>query len=160
MKTVVLVIAKENFRDEEYFQPKELLEKNNIKVITASSVKGSCIGKLSGLATSDITLNDVDLNIVDGLFFIGGPGSREFFHDEKAHSLLTDALICAAPRVLAFAGLLKDKRSTAFFDAKHDLISNGAIWTGTSVEIDGMIITANGPESASDFGQAIVDNLL
>ena len=36
-KKAVMVIAEENFRDEEFFQPKELLETAGVKVIVASS---------------------------------------------------------------------------------------------------------------------------
>ena len=167
MKKVALIIAKEAFRDEEYFHPKEILEKNGIQVTTVSSIKGACIGKLGAKAVSDISLGDLEPEKYNGVFFIGGPGSHEFFHDAKAHEVITKAAdlgklygaICAGPAVLAFAGLLKGKIATSFPGNREDLVSNGAVWTGKPVEIDGKLITADGPDSAYQWGQAIVDAL-
>ncbi len=167
MKKVALVIAKERFRDEEYFHPKEVLEKNGISVTTVSSSKGPCTGKLGGSAKAETALNELVPSEYDGIFFIGGPGASEFFYDRKAHEILNEAVrlgklygaICIAPTTLAFAGVLKGKKATAFPDAESDVKANGGIWTGKDVEVDGKLITANGPQSAYKFGEAIVKAL-
>ena len=167
MKKVALVIARQSFRDEEYFHPKEVLEKNGITVVTASSAKGVCTGKLGAKAHAEISLEEVKPEDYDGIFFVGGPGSQEFFHDSKAHEIAAKAVmlgklygaICAGPAVLAFAGLLKGKKATSFSGRREELVNNGAIWTGKSVEIDGKLITADGPDSAYAFGEAIAKAL-
>jgi protease I len=164
MKRVALVIAKEGFRDEEYLEPKEILHKNGINVTTVSSIKGLCAGKLGAKVSSDIALDEIKVNDFDGIFFIGGPGSSEYFNNKQAHKALRDAVklnkivgaICIAPTTLAKAGILNGKKATGFPSAESDLRSNGAVWTGKDLEIDGKIITADGPQSATKFGQAIV----
>ncbi len=84
-----------------------------------------------------------------------------------AHRLATRAAngsgllsaICIAPSILAHAGLLSGVRATAFPSQEADLTAHGAVWTGASVEVDGRIVTGNGPEAAIEFGQTI-GNLL
>ena len=41
----------------------------------------------------------------------------------------------------------------------EDLRDHGVDYTGADVEIAGTIVTANGPEAATDFGRAIADLL-
>jgi len=164
VKKVVFVIAKELFRDEEYIEPKAVLEKNGIYVTTASSIIGKCTGRFGATAASQMKLEDIDPSKFDGIFFIGGPGSYDFHHDKKAHDLLKKAVelgkviggICAGVATLAFAGVLKGKTATSFPGVSNDLTANGANYTGKGVEVDGEIITADGPQSAKAFGEAVV----
>ena len=167
MKKVALIIGKQGFRDEEYFHPKEVLERNNIQVVTVSSIRGKCIGKLGGIANSDMTIDEIKVSDFDAIFFIGGPGAAEYFDSPVAHKILneialTDKIfgaICIAPTTLANAGVLKGKKSTGFPDAEEAVINGGGIWTAKNVEVDGNLITANGPQSAYEFGEMIVEKL-
>jgi protease I len=103
----------------------------------------------------------------DAVIFVGGGGAEVFFDDEAAHALAraqsgsqhTLAAICIAPSTLAHAGLLGGVRATAFPSQENDLESHGAIWTGAPVTIDGHIITGNGPQAATAFGEAVADAL-
>jgi len=165
VKKIVLFIAQEGFRDEEYFHTKEVLEKNNFVVITASENKGNAIGKLGASAISDISIYDLKSSDFDALFLIGGPGSYNYFEDQKIHKLLKETYesgkfigaICAAPAILAHAGLLKGKKATSYDGVSSILIEKGAIYTGNNVEVDGQIITADGPSSAKSFGLKIAE---
>ncbi|MFA5103814.1 MAG: DJ-1/PfpI family protein [Candidatus Margulisiibacteriota bacterium] len=167
MSKVALVIAQQGFRDEEYFEPKKILEENGILVTTVSQIKGTAIGKLGGSAQADISINDFDASGYDGIFFIGGPGASVYFDNKKAHEILRTAFglgkligaICAGPAVLASAGLLKNKKATSFSGVYNYLIKGGAILTKTAVEVDGKIITADGPANAAKFGLEIVKAL-
>ncbi len=164
MKKVLLIIGKDRFRDEEYLHPKEEFEKAGFKVITAASVKGKCIGKLGAIVESDIVLADVTIKDYDGIFFVGGPGAAEYFNDPIANRIAKEAAasgnpygaICIAPTILANAGVLNGKKVTGFPDAEIAVKSGGGIWTGTDVEIDGNLLTANGPQSAREWGREIV----
>jgi protease I len=164
MKKAVLVIAKEMFRDEEYIEPKSVLEKNGIYVTTASSVIGRCTGRFGATADSQMTVGEIDPSKFDAIVFIGGPGSYDFHHDKKCHEILKKSVelgkviagICAAAATLAFAGVLKGKTATSFSGVGKDLAANGANYTGKGVEVDGKIITADGPQSAKLFGEEIV----
>lgn len=163
-KKVLFIIAFEGFRDEEYFEPRKILETNAIKVTTASSQLGTAQGKLGLTAKVDIALKDVDIKQFRAIIYIGGPGCKQYWDDPLAHRLAKQALankkviaaICSASVTLARAGLLAGKRATVFpGDAEH-LKKEGANYTGTPVETDGLIITADGPNSASAFGASIV----
>lgn len=167
MKTVVLVIAPDQFRDEEYSQPMEVLKRRGAHIITASVAPGPCRGRFGMIARADEALRELSPASVDAVAFIGGAGSKIFFDDPDAHSLARTmrdsgkpiAAICIAPSTLAHAGLLGGKRVTSFPSQKDDLIAHGAEYTGAPVEIDGTIITASGPEAAAAFGEAIGDAL-
>ena len=62
-----------------------------------------------------------------------------------------------APTILAAAGILKHKRATVFADSKKSQVKfleeHGASYTGAHVEVDGQLITGDGPDSADEFGK-------
>jgi len=163
MKTAVMVIAPSVFRDEEYIEPKRVLESRGVAVTTASAAPGECIGKLGYRATATLSIADATHADWDAVIFVGGAGAREFFDDKSAHRLAAKQLaadgvlaaICVAPSILARAGVLRGVRSTAFPSQEGDLEAHGALWTGEPVTIDGRIVTADGPESATEFGEAV-----
>jgi len=164
---VLMVIAPAVFRDEEYAHPKQVLESAGARVTTASTARGACLGKLGMVAHADIALHEVEPADYDAVVFVGGSGAEVFFDDPVAHRIagtmadagMVVAAICIAPSILARAGVLHGRRATAFSSQEPDLTARGAIWTGAPVEIDGAIVTANGPEAAADFGRALADLL-
>lgn len=167
MKKVVFITAPEIFRDEEYAVPKQILESNRIKVVTASTKKGEITGKLGMKAVSDMTIDEVNLSDFDAIVYVGGAGASVFFENPVALKLAQDffaagkptTAICIAPTTLANAGVLKGKTATVFPDGQPALAQGGANYTGKSLEIDGNIITANGPEAAEEFGKAVLEAL-
>lgn len=162
-----MVIAPEIFRDEEYAEPKRVLEARGAHVVTASSTPGPCRGKLGMVANAQMGLADALLTAWDAVVFVGGGGAALFFDDPQAHAVATaaagrdaiTAAICIAPSTLARAGLLTHRRATAFPSQREDLEAHGATWTGEPVTVDGIFITANGPEAATAFGEALADAL-
>jgi protease I len=167
MPDVVMVIAPGVFRDEEYAEPKRVLESRGATVVTASVAPGECIGKLGLRVQATISVVDAAEREWDAVIFVGGAGAAVYFDDEAAHALARRAAagsgvlsaICIAPSTLARAGLLSGVRATAFPSQQDDLVAHGAEWTGEAVTVDGRIVTGNGPEAASEFGQTI-GNLL
>ena len=167
MKKIVFITAPEIFRDEEYAKPKKILEDNGIEVITASTKKGEIVGKLGMKAISDMTIDEINPKDFDAIAFIGGNGASVFFENETALNLAGDffksqkivSAICIAPVILANAGILSDKNATVFPDGKPALDKGGAHYTAKPVEIDANIITANGPDAAEQFGQALLNAL-
>ena len=70
------------------------------------------------------------------------------------------AAICAAPKVLANAGLLAEKQATSypgFIDAM-DLPSTRVL--EQAVVIDGKVITSRGPGTAMDFALTLIGQLV
>jgi protease I len=167
MPDVVMVIAPKMFRDEEYAEPKRVLESRGADVVTASVAPGECIGKLGLHAQASISVAQAAQRDWDAVIFVGGAGAAVFFDDAAAHELAKQAAaglgllsaICIAPSTLAHAGLLGGVHATAFASQEDDLLSHGALWTGDSVTVDGRIVTGNGPEAATEFGEKIADML-
>jgi protease I len=167
MTTALMVIAPTVFRDEEYAEPKRVLESHGVSVTTASTAPGECIGKLGMRATASISVGDAADRRWDAVVFVGGAGAQVFFDDAAAHRLATAqagsgrvlAAICVAPSTLARAGLLLGVRATAFASQEQDLRAHGAVWTGDAVTTDGKIVTGNGPEAAEQFGEAVAQAL-
>jgi len=167
MAKILFVIAPQNFRDDEYFVPKEILESNNIEVATASKITGKITGAGGKVAEAAYKTQDIDPENYNGVVFIGGPGMVEMTNDPEFVNLakkfyeakkLTTA-ICAAAAVLANADLLRGKKATSWSGVAEVLKSSGANYTGNPVEIDGNIITGDGPQSAKIFGEAIAKAL-
>ncbi|MCL2335446.1 MAG: DJ-1/PfpI family protein [Endomicrobia bacterium] len=164
MKSIVFITAPAVFRDEEYAKPKKILEDGGIQVVTASVKKGEITGKYGLKAVSDMTLEEIKPDNFDAIAYIGGGGSSVFFEDPNALKLANEfyhngkptAAICIAGTILANSGILKGKKATVFIDGKYALEKGGAEYTGKPLEIDGSIITANGPEAAEEFGKAIL----
>lgn len=167
MKSALMVIAPEMFRDEEYAVPKAILERRGAHVSTASTRAGESVGKLGMHANADLALEDAVDRDWDLVVFVGGPGARVFFDDDTAHDIAQSVLasggitaaICIAPSTLAHAGMLQGVEATAFESQRDDLVAHGAEWTGDPVTVDGRIVTANGPEAANEFGGVLADML-
>jgi len=160
---VLMVVASNNFRDEEYLEPAAALAKDKAGVFVASSRKGICTGMLGHKVAPDLVLSDVDVSKYVAVIFVGGSGAAEYFNDSTAHKIARDAAargelvcaICIAPSILANAGLLKGKKATSFASEKRNLVAKGADYVDRGVVRDGNIITADGPANARAFAKAI-----
>jgi len=167
-KKVLMVVGSKNFRDEEYFQPKVVLQAAGVEIVTvAKTNEEEATGIKGGKAKIDKLLNQVKAKDYHGLVFVGGQGSKTYFRDKKAWDLARDfnksgkviGAICIAPVILANAGLLKDKKVTVFSSEEKKLKTKGAKVSRKPVEVDGKIVTAIGPEAALAFGQKLVNAL-
>lgn len=161
-----MVIAPKGYQDIEYNDPKEILLKEGHQVITAST-EMKAYGALGGVTDADILLNDIKVDDYDAVIFVGGPGSVIYFNHQQALKIAKEfydkgkltCAICAAPGILAYAGILTGKKSTCHPSVSNILIKNSVVYTASNVEKDGKIITGNGPSSAKDFGKVIAKNL-
>ena len=163
MSQVLMIVAPTMFRDEEYARPKAVFESRGAVVTTASTRPGPAMGRFGLTATAELSVADADPAAFDAVVFVGGAGAEVFFDDPDAHALAQRAYdlgkvvaaICVAPSILAHAGLLAGRRATAFPDREADLIAYGATWTGHRVTTDAPFVTANGPDAAYEFGEAV-----
>ena len=166
-KKVLMVIAKNKFRDEEYIEPRKALEDSGAAITVASTSLNASEGMLGLKVKPDVLIGDVKEDDFDGIVFIGGGGAAEYFDSPVAHKLarsffdhgkLTSA-ICIAPATLANAGVLKGKKATAFPSSVAILKSHGTIVMSEPVVVDGTVVTAVGPDAARNFGEKIVEVL-
>lgn len=171
-KKVIFVIAFRDFRDPEYFILKEILEKEGVEVKTASNKKGIAIGAEGGETEVDFLIKEIEPKNFDAITVVGGPGCLEALDNEKSYELIRKtveagkilAAICIAPVILAKAGVLEGKKATVWSSVLDRgpikiLKENKAEFVDEKVFQDGKIITANGPETAKEFGEKILKNL-
>lgn len=171
-KKIVMIIAFRDFRDEEYFETKEVLEKAGLEIVTVSDSAGIAIGKFGGEANVDVLLKDFQVKDFDAILFIGGPGAIAHLDNDLSYKVAKDALlenkvlgaICVSPTILAKAGVLRGKKATVWASITDQstvkiLEKNGAHYLSEAVVVDGKIVTANGPGAAKKFGEKIVEAL-
>jgi len=164
---ILMVIAQEGFRDEELTIPKAMFEEKGYKVEIASKAMGEAKGMLGLRVKPDLALKEVDLKKYKALIFVGGVGAKDYFGDQIALRLAREAVdqgkvvgaICLASGILARAEILKGKKSTVWPSEAETLKQKGAIYTGKPVEVDGKIVTANGPEAAKAFAERVLELL-
>lgn len=165
-KKAVMVIAPENFRDEEYFHTKESLDRAGIEVSTASTQSTAISAIDKEEVETDLLISEIGEEF-DAIVLVGGAGAKTLFENKELHKVINDyfddekivAAICIAPLILAHAGILKDKDVTVWEGSRDDLIDFGANYTAKKVEIDENIITANGPQASFEFGEEIAKAL-
>lgn len=164
----VMVIAPQNFQDQELAVTKRMLTQGGVQVTVASTRLGECTGMKGSRIKPDLLLKNVKAKDFDAVIFVGGTGSARYFNDPAALTLARKAAaqgkvvaaICIAPVILARAGLLKGKQATVYPSVKSDLERGGATYTGAPVTVDGKIITASGPPAAKAFGRALLKQLV
>jgi len=171
IKKVAFIIAFRGFKDEEYLKPKAVLESGGVEVETFSNKKGVAIGS-EGEGVVVKELDDLGVVNFHAIIFVGGPGALDSLDNEKSYAISKETLaqnkilaaICISPVILSKAGVLENKKATAWTSSlnkkpRQILKDNNAIFIDKDVIIDGNIITANGPSAANDFGQKILDSL-
>ncbi len=166
---ILMIIACDQFRDEELEQPKRIFEQEGMKVTVASNRKEGCRGMMGGRASVDALLSEVEAKDFEAVVFVGGVGSRVFFDDSNAHRLAQNAAaagkviaaICIAPSILARAGVCQGKRVTVWAGKEFiDILKDGGCtYSEESITVDGKLVTANAPQMASQFARKIIDLL-
>ncbi len=166
-KYILMIIAPNNFRDEEFFIPVEEFKSHGFDVIVASSQNKAYSVKQKEV-TVNVNLEDA-LSLVDNssaVVFSGGPGVSVYFKNSLVKNIVLKAnnthkvigAICLAPVILANSGILKGRNATVWDDSFTNLlIMNGAHYLNKSVVIDGNIVTSNGPEHAKKFADAVLN---
>jgi len=165
-KKVLMVIPHTQFRDEEFFEPKKILEDAGAKVVVASTSVRPCHGMKGGLAQADISIADAKADDYAALVICGGSSVPGFFwNDKKLQEIVTAmhaagkvvAAICLSTVVIARAKLLIDREATVYFlpEAIHQLKEGGARYIKDTLIIHNNIILAEGPPDSERFGQAV-----
>jgi len=167
---VALVIAPDQFRDEELFVPLQKLQENGAATKVASNKIGEAQGMLGKSYSPETLIKDLKADDLDAVIVVGGMGSPEYlWNDEILHKVLKDmtaankvvASICLSGAVLAKAGVLSGKKATVWEmpESIKALEDGKANYIKEPVVQDGKIITANGPEAAGDFADSIINEL-
>ncbi|MBN1169587.1 DJ-1/PfpI family protein [Candidatus Micrarchaeota archaeon] len=169
MANVLMIVAQVGFRDEEFFVPKEILEKDGHIVKTASLTRGQAKGALGAIVSPDMAIYEANPEFFDCIVVVGGPGSPVLAKNKEVTELIEKgfrkgkiiAAICLGPMALAAAGILSGRNATVFKSREglDALYNGGATYKDKGVIVDENIITADSPQNAERFGIAIAEKL-
>jgi len=165
MKTALVLFA-EGSEELEAVTIVNILRRAGVTVTLAGLCEGALRGSRGITLQPDITLDAVLNDDFDMLVLPGGmPGTRHLQADARVIKLAQDmsklgryvTAICAAPMVLASAGVLDGKRATCY-PTCLDEFPGVQLQTEGVVE-DGKLITSRGPGTAMDFALTLAERL-
>lgn len=162
MKKAVVFIA-EGFEEIEALTVVDVLRRGGVEVTMVSVTEDPFVEGAHGIevmtnAINEYTVDDEDMIVLPG----GLPGA----HNLRKSPLVCDAIakfndarkfigaICAAPYILGELGVLANRKATCYPGFEKHL--KGAEYTARPVEVDGNIITGNGPSAATKFSLALL----
>jgi 4-methyl-5(b-hydroxyethyl)-thiazole monophosphate biosynthesis len=165
----VLVPLATGFEELEAVTVIDILRRAGVDVTVAGLENGVITGSRATQILPDCDLDsaldaDYEMIVLPG----GLPGADNLNKDKRVHELLKKmasagryiAAICAAPRVLASAGLLNNKEMTSYPGSLSEVSADGMFNSGKAIVIDGNIITSRGPGTAMDFALQLVQVLV
>jgi 4-methyl-5(b-hydroxyethyl)-thiazole monophosphate biosynthesis len=164
----VLVPLAEGCEELEAVTVIDLLRRAGIVVVTAGLAPGPVRASRGVVLVPDTTLDAVLDDDFDMIVLPGGlPGADHLNADPRIHALLQraaaagryTAAICAAPKVLAGAGLLDGRQATAYPGVLDRLDLPRTEVLQRAVVTDGHVVTSRGPGTAMDFTLELIERL-
>lgn len=165
----VLIPLAMGFEDLEAITVVDLLRRAEIEVVTAGLVPGPVTGSRGTVVIPDSTLDaergrDFDMIVLPG----GMPGAKHLDADSRVHEVLHRhqaegrfiAAICAAPKILAGAGLLNGHAATGYPGSLDAVAFPRVRVLEDPVVVDGKVVTSRGPGTAMDFALRLVELLV
>jgi len=146
----------------------DLLRRAGIEVFTAGLEPGEVKCSRGVVLVPDTTLDQVLDREFDMIVLPGGlPGADHLQADPRIRTLLQrmaeqgryTAAICAAPKVLASAGLLEGREATSYPGVLEGMDLPATRLLERPVVIDERVITSRGPGTAMDFALALIEKL-
>jgi len=155
----------DGFEETEAVAVIDILRRAGVEVVTAGVRRQSATGSHNIRVEADAVLDEVLDREWDAIVLPGGPGVRELNKVKALHRRLNRqveegrivAAICAAPTILATAGLL-DGREAACFPTVESSMGGAKILHKPVVE-DGLLITSRGVGTAVDFALTVAGRL-
>lgn len=160
----ILVPLAEGFEEIEAVSIVDVLRRADFPVVTAAIGPNPVTGSHNITLTADTSFDEINPADFSHIVLPGGmPGSKNLRDDSRVISAVKKiysaggiaAAVCAAPIVLARAGLLKGKSATCFPGFESEL--EGALHTDDPVVQDGKIVTGKGAGCALPFALKIVE---
>lgn len=169
MASKALILLAPGFEDLEAITTIDILRRAGVQVQTLALHEHEVSGSRGVTVVTDSNLGLIDeARTYDAIVLPGGqPGANNLAADPRVLKRLQDqsaagrwiAAICAAPKVLAAAGLLKGRRITHFPGALSEDDKHGVEIVDEAVVVDGNLVTGRGPGVALDFALALVEQL-
>lgn len=165
----VLVPLAEGCEELEAVTIVDLLRRAEIEVVTAGLTEGPVKASRGTVLVPDTTLDAVKDRDFTMVVLPGGlPGARHLEEDARVRAIVErhhrqgsyTAAICAAPKVLASAGLLDGRRATSYPGAVKPADFPKIELVEAPVIVDGSIVTSRGPGTAMDFALQLIELLV
>ncbi|MCC6345699.1 MAG: DJ-1/PfpI family protein [Nitrospirales bacterium] len=165
MPRVVVALA-DGFEEVEAMAIVDVLRRAEIETVIAGLHGGPVVSARKVRVVPDTTIDTIRAEDFDMIVLPGGqPGADNLNADERVKQLIRDfhgrgkytGAICAAPYVLANAGVLDGKRVTAYPSYRDRL--GGALYQEGSVVEDSTVLTSRGAGTALCFGLALAGKL-
>ncbi len=147
----------------------DLLVRAGMDVVTASLDDERLIRASRGVQLiAQTTLSTVEADVFDLIVLPGGlPGADYLAQDSRLISMLKDvaerggwvAAVCAAPKVLAFSGLLEGKKATSYPGVLEDMSVERMTIVNAAVVVDGRVVTSRGPGTVMDFTLTLIEEM-
>ncbi len=147
----------------------DLLRRAGIEVVTAGLEKGPVKCSRGVVLVPDATLDEVLDQSFDMVVLPGGlPGADHLQNDPRIRELLRrmhreggyTAAICAAPKVLADAGLLESRQATSYPGVLEAMDLPATRLLEKPVVVDEKVVTSRGPGTAMEFALELIGLLL
>ncbi len=172
----ILFVLMEDFRDEEFLLPYEIIKNAGYNISIAGLTKDPKIkGSQGHKQSSNLNFYDMkneDFDKYSAIIIPGGPGSKKYlWSNEKLQDAIKYfyenkkivAAICYAVIAIVETGILLHKHATVFpTDESKKIFEDYGVKFSSDPSVSlplENIITAQGPQEAEKFGQEIV-NLL
>lgn len=165
----VLIPLAPGFEELEAVSLSNILRRAGIDVVTAGLHPGTVCASRGTVVVPDTSLEQVMHEDFDLVVLPGGlPGADNLRDDPRIIHLLQRTYvegrlvgaICAAPKVLAQAGLLSGRRATHYPGAMNADALEGVSDSTEAIEIDGRVLTSRSPGTAMDFALVLVEQLV
>ena len=146
----------------------DLLRRAEIQVTTAGLDSGPVTCSRGTVLLPDAALEQLMDQDFEMIVLPGGlPGATHLDDDPRIHRLLTrqaeqgryNAAICAAPKVLANAGLLDGRRATSYPGTLTGDAFPSVQLLDVPVVVDDKLVTSRGPGTAMDFALELIELL-
>lgn len=153
----VLVIVFDGIEEVEALAPVDILRRAGAHVVMANVTGASIVEGRNGIRfQADQSLSETDSSPFDMVILPGGPGVLPLAANAAVEKLIKTfyrqskliAAICAAPKILAQAGLLHDRPATSHSSVRADL----PIPSEERIVVSDHIITSQRAGTSIEFG--------
>lgn len=163
--SILIFLPATDFSEEEYLTVKRIFNESGKNTFITSDSNTVCSGDYGMKVRPDTSFYNINDKNFTAFVLIGGKGSKAYWDNKTLHSISRKfynadkvvGAICSAPVILARAGLLSQISATCWSEDKNELIKLEIDYKDRSVIAENNIVTSEGPQSAVQFAETILN---